>query len=313
MDEMRPPWGWGTRPSGTLKSTPRPSSPTSLLPAGHPELQPQQRLSLHSMPGQRGLRVLPGHWARLGLRGPGSQCPMRRPDMETLPKAKHLGEHLGELSRQVFQWLRFCPAPTLLCAHRGGRRSILKAGMVYPRPTAAPPSTHHGDVLHLPRVVLGRGGGLGGGPLPEGAGQHSCLLRGQVGIADVVLRGLEHLEEEARVPLLQKVTSPSAALPPPPPASPAAPPLSLPHLPLLPGCFQQPLCSSRPGSWEDLDTWAHGLSDTFEPQGPWETENKNRGGMCVWYIRSDPRDSLTCCGGIPAAKRQKQPELESSS
>ena len=40
------------------------------------------------------------------------------------------------------------------------------------------------------------------------------MLQGQVGVADIILQGLEHLGEEAHVPLAQKHTSLSAALTP---------------------------------------------------------------------------------------------------
>lgn len=65
-----------------------------------------------------------------------------------------------------------------------------------PRPTAAPPRTHHGDVIHFRLAFLGRGGVLPGSPLPGGAGGASRLLQGQVGVADVTLQGLQHLGRE---------------------------------------------------------------------------------------------------------------------
>lgn len=183
-----------------------------------------------------------------------------------------------------------------------------------PRPTAAPASTHHGDVLHFPLVVLGRGGGLCGGPLPGGAGRGSCLLQVQVGIADIVLRGLEHLGEEAQVPLPQKDASPSAALAHPLPASPAAPTSPSPTpAPSFLAVSSTP--SGHPGlAARRIWTLGHMVCLIhLNLKAPKRWKIRKAGGSAVWYSQSDLRGSLTCSGGIPAAKRQKQPELESSS
>lgn len=78
---------------------------------------------------------------------------------------------VGELHRQVFQWLWLYPAPTLppLCPH-GQERTYLAS-----RPTAAL-CTHHGDIIHFLLFFQVRGGGLCAGLLLGGAVRGSGLL-----------------------------------------------------------------------------------------------------------------------------------------
>lgn len=106
-------------------------------------------------------------------------------------------------------------------------------------------STHHGDVVHVHLVLLGRRAGLCGGLLLGGAGEGSILIQGQVGIADVILQGLRGLGEKAQVPLLRDTSLLLSWAPPHPRQLPLQPSLlSPPHCLLLAslfsGCFQHP-------------------------------------------------------------------------
>lgn len=166
-------------------------------------------------------------------------------------------------------------------------------------PTAAPPSTHHGDVFHFRLVLPGRRAELRGSLLPGGAGGGSSLLQSQVGIAEVALQGLEHLGQISQVPLLQKNTRPL----------PSWAPLSFlchshlsvscvcPLSAFLPsGCFQHPPtplhlprpCSKAVSIW----TLGHmGLSGTFELRYSWEMETRKEEKGAVWCLWSDTGDS----------------------
>lgn len=167
-------------------------------------------------------------------------------------------------------------------------------------PTAAPPSTHHGDVFHSRLALLGRRAELCGGLPPGGSGGGSSLRQSQVGVAELTLQGLEHLGQISQVPLLQKNTRPL-------PSWAAFSFLRRPHfsdsracpLPALfpSGCFQhrpprlphppRP-CSKAVSTW----TLGHmGLCGTFELRYPWEVESRKVEEGVVWRLLSDDGDS----------------------
>lgn len=281
-----------------------PCVPSARCPASWPQ---QKAFSLSSVPEQHVSHGIPGHSAHLGL-----PCPAQRPCLPGLcvpfvdtSKAESLESSTG----RSFTSCSFAqsPRPSSLPAWMGRSPCSKQGNGRSGSEDAAPPNTHHGDIFHFLLARLGKGGGLFGGLLLGGG---SGLLRGQVCVAEVSLQGLKHPQEEAQVILpggtwaLLPWISPPCFLCKPhacaswPPSLPAisSTPTILPAPPLGPAA-QPPVHM----------VYAHIGTCVLLGDG-----KGGRGRGTVWCPAS-PRGSLTCSGDVPAAKRQKQSELESPS